>query len=277
MIGAIIGDVAGSVYEFHPWQGDWRDIPLFTSRSKFTDDTVLSFAVAAALMAADGNADVFQDALVDEIHAYGAKYPKSGYGGRFAQWLMYRKREPYNSFGNGSAMRVSPVGWAFASLAETERWAAMSAAVTHNHPEGIKGAQVTAGCIFLARNGADKDQIRAYAASCGYSMDRTLEQIRDNYTFDETCQGSVPEAIAAFLESGSFEETIRKAIWLRGDADTQAAIAGGIAGAYFGIPGKLREQGLSYLDDFLWEKLMRWREWLAPEPACLHRQTWGLG
>lgn len=264
MIGAIVGDIAGSPYEFHPWQGDWQDVPLFIPESRFTDDTVLTLAVANALRRSKRSDEKFRELLTDNLKEWPARYPHRGYGGRFRQWYGSADRQPYNSLGNGSAMRVSPVGWAFDTLADVERFAAMSAEATHNHPEGIKGAQAVAGSIFLARTGASKDSIKEYVASTyGYDLDRTLEQIRQTYRFDETCPGSVPEAIIAFLESDDFEQTVRKCIWLRGDADTQAAIAGGIAEAFFGIPDNMAQQALNFLDEPMRLELAEWQEFLA--------------
>lgn len=264
MLGAIIGDMAGSTYEFHSWQGEWQDIPLLAENSFYTDDTVLTIAVADALVEAAGNEETFRNALTNNFHAYARKYPKAGYGGRFAQWIRNRERAPYNSFGNGSAMRVSPVGWAFDNLADVEQYAMISASITHNHPEGIKGAQAVAGSIFLARTGVGKNDINNYVTErYGYDLNRTLAEIRPNYTFEEICQTSVPEAVIAFLESNNFEEAIKKAIWLRGDADTQAAIAGSIAEAYYGkIPEHLEQEALKRLDEYLYGRLLEWSAWL---------------
>ena len=263
MLGAIVGDVAGSVYEFRPVQGDWDDFPLFTPKSRFTDDTVMTLAVADSLRL-ESDPSRLGAMFVDKMHEYGKKWPKAGYGMRFAQWLMFGQRDPYNSFGNGSAMRVSVLGWAASSLEEAEKLAALSAEVTHNHPEGIKGAQATAGAIYLARQGKSRQDIRDYASQrYGYDMDRSLAQIRETYRYDITCQGSVPEAIIAFLESGDFEQAIRKAIWLRGDADTQAAIAGSIAEAFYGgVPASLAEPALGTLDEGLLESYQKNRDWL---------------
>lgn len=264
MLGAISGDVAGSVYEFHPWQGAWQDIKLFTPKSEFTDDTVLTVATARALMDAGGDRESFHTAMIDRLHEYSRKYPRAGYGAKYAQWFMQKSRTPYNSFGNGSAMRVSPIGWAFDSLPEVEQFAESSASVTHNHPEGIKGACAVAGAIFLARKGESKAGIKIYVSEkYGYDLDRTLEQIRENYRFNETCQESVPEAIIAFLEADKFEDTLKKAIWLRGDADTQADIAGAIAEAFYGgVPENIRAETYKCLDDDLREVLAAWDKWL---------------
>ena len=250
MLGAIIGDMVGSPYEFHPWQGAAEAFPLFSPRSRFTDDTVMTVAVARGLMQAYGQEQACREAFIDAMHEYGRAYSRAGYGQRFFRWIVTGSREPYNSFGNGSAMRVSPVGWACDSLEETERYAALSASVTHDHPEGIKGACATAAAIFLARDGAGRDAIRDYVSfRYGYDLDRSLAEIRPAYRHKESCQESVPEAIIAFLESRSFEEAVRNAVWLGGDSDTQAAIAGSIAEAFYGgVPQELREAALARLD-----------------------------
>lgn len=265
MLGAITGDIAGSTHEFHPWQGAWQDIPLFTPKSFFTDDTVLTIAVAQGLMEGGDDGELAREKIREYIQLLGHQYPNAGYGGRFAWWLTTKQKEPYNSFGNGSAMRVSPAGWAFDNLHDVEKFAAISAAVTHNHEEGIKGACAVAGSIFLARQGAAKADIKNYVETqYGYKLDRSLEDIRKTYRFDETCQGSVPEAITAFLESENFAEAIRKAIWLRGDADTQADIAGAIAEAFYGkVPEDIAREALDRLDDNLYSRFMAWQEWLA--------------
>ena len=263
MLGAITGDIIGSVFEFNPLQENWDSFPLFSEKSRFTDDTVMTLAVADALRRGYGK-DGLHDMFIDSMHTMGKAWLTAGYGQRFYRWLIKRKRDPYNSFGNGSAMRVSPVAWVARSLAEAEGLAATSAGVTHNHPEGIKGAQAVAGAIFLARTGKSKEDIRQHITGAyGYDLSRTLTDIRKNYRFDETCQGSVPEAIIAFLESGSFEEAVRKAVWLRGDADTQAAIAGSIAEAFYGgVPEPIASRALERLDGELHDMYLAWRGWL---------------
>lgn len=225
MFGAIAGDIIGSVYEGRPVKT--TDFPLFTPASRFTDDTVLTVAVAHAILT-DGD-------YATALKAIGRRYPDAGYGGRFIQWLLSDESAPYNSWGNGAAMRVSPVGFAFESLDQVLGQAQRSAEVTHNHPEGIKGAQATACAVLLARTGSTKAGIRAAIETrFGYDLGRDLADIRPNYRFDVSCQGSVPEAIIAFLESESFEQAVRNAVSLGGDADTQACIAGAIAQAYYG-------------------------------------------
>lgn len=263
MLGAIAGDIIGSVYEWHPVQGHWTEFPLFTPKSRFTDDTVMTMAVANALRSVDDPANL-RECFIDSMHAFGKRWPRAGYGGKFKRWLANGDREAYNSFGNGSAMRVSPAGWIASSLEEAERLALASAEVTHNHPEGIKGAQAVAGAIFLARAGKGKAEIKDYATMRhNYDLLRSLDKIRENYHFDVTCQGSVPEAITAFLESENFEEAVRKAIWLGGDADTQAAISGAIAEAFYGdVPYEIARKAIDILDDELYQDYLAWSSWL---------------
>lgn len=265
MLGAIAGDIIGSVFEFSPLEGNWDSFPLFSDKSRFTDDTVMTVAVADALMRGYGK-DGLHDLFIDSMHTFGKAWLTAGYGQRFYRWITRRARDPYNSFGNGSAMRVSPVGWVARSLAEAERLAAISAGVTHNHPEGIKGAQAVAGAVFLARSGKSKEEIRDYiTGTYQYDLSRPLAEIRKTYRFDETCQGSVSEAIRAFLESDGFEEAVRKAVWLRGDADTQAAIAGSIAEAFYGaVPTPVAACALERLDAALYEQYLAWNRWLRP-------------
>jgi ADP-ribosylglycohydrolase len=240
MIGAIAGDIIGSVYEGRNIKTPFF-YPLFHECCRPTDDTVLTVALAdSILLGAD---------YVDKLKEYFRLYPHAGYGGTFFRWAMSLSRRPYNSWGNGSAMRVSPVGHAYQTLEEVLLRARQSAEVTHNHPEGVKGAQATAACIFLARTGTSKDEIRSYVESTfGYDLERTLDEIRPVYTFDVSCQGSVPEAIIAFLEGTDYEDVVRKAVSLGGDSDTIACIAGGIAGAFHGVPEEIQEEALARLD-----------------------------
>jgi ADP-ribosylglycohydrolase len=225
LMGAIAGDVIGSRFEFHPHRS--TDFELFTSQCRFTDDTLLTIAVADALLH-DLN-------YVETIQQYGRRFPNAGFGGFFRRWLHSENPQPYNSYGNGSAMRVSPVGWAFNSVEDVLKEAERSAAITHNHPLGIQGAQAVALAIFLARTGSSKQLLKKEISQrFDYNLDQTLDEIRPHYAFDETCQGSVPQSIAAFLESNNLEDAIRKAVSLGGDADTQACIAGSIAEAFYG-------------------------------------------
>lgn len=234
MIGAIAGDVIGSVYEHQSTKS--TDFPLFHGRSRITDDSVLTVATAEAILEGGG--------YDDRYRALARRYPDAGYGATFYKWIFDEGMGPYNSWGNGSAMRVSPIGWVFSSPAEVLREAEASASVTHNHAEGIKGAQAVALAVFLSRTGKDKDAIRAELSErFGYDLQRTVEEIRPTYGFDVSCQGSVPEAIIAFLDSEDFEDAVRLAISLGGDADTQAAIAGSIAEAYYGgVPRAIEER-----------------------------------
>ena len=247
LYGTIFGDIAGSSYEFNPVKSDKFD--LITSKSRFTDDTVMSLAVANWLMG-----DRKQDTLVKEMQYMGGRYPRAGFGGMFRKWLVSDNPVPYNSFGNGSAMRVSPCAWAATSLEEAEHLAKKSAMITHNHPEGIKGAQSVAAAIYLAKIGKSKEEIKEYIKDkYGYNLDRTVQDIKTSgYRFNETCQGSVPEAIVCFLESTDYEDCIRKVISIKGDSDTQATIAGSIAEAYYkSIPGQFIGIVDKKLDQFL--------------------------
>ena len=243
MIGAIAGDIIGSVYEAIGIKT--TEFPLFDPACRYTDDTVLTVAVADCILN-DGD-------VAEYFHDYFHTYPHAVYGGSFIAWALERSTAPYNSWGNGSAMRVSPVGFACETLEDVLRLAQRSAEVTHNHPEGIRGAQATAAAVFLARTGQSKPEIHRYVQrEFGYDLDRRLDDIRPNYEFDVSCQGSVPESIIAFLESNDYEDAVRKAISLGGDADTMACIAGGIAEAYYsGIPEEIERRVWELLDDRL--------------------------
>lgn len=240
MIGAIAGDIIGSVYEFHGIKTE--DFPLFIQRSHFTDDTVLTVAVADSILTGIGYAEAFKK--------WGRLYPHAGYGGMFRQWLRSDDNAPYNSYGNGSAMRVSPVGFAFDSLDKVLEEAKKSAEATHNHPEGIKGAQAVAAAIFLSRTGVNKKEIKKYIEEkFKYNLSITLAELRPHYHFNETCQGTVPQAIVAFLESTDYENAVRKAVSLGGDSDTIACITGGIAEAFYSeVPEYIIEETRRRLD-----------------------------
>lgn len=240
MLGAIAGDVIGSVHEHAATKT--KDFPLFTPASRFTDDSVLTVAVADCLLRAGD--------YVDTFHEYFGGYPHAGYGATFSSWARKRRRDPYQSWGNGSAMRVSPVAYAAGSLDAVLAEAKRSAAVTHDHPEGIRGAQATAAAIFLARSGTSKAGIREHIErSFGYRLDVSVDELRPGYRFDVSCQGSVPQSIVAFLDSTSFEDAIRNAISLGGDADTMACIAGAIAEAFYGgVPDEIAGPTLRALD-----------------------------
>ncbi len=255
MIGAIAGDVAGSIHEGSPRKS--KDFELFGARHRFTDDTVLTVAVAEWIL--DGSD------LVDTLHDYVHRYPRAGYGGTFLNWALTRDRKPYGSWGNGSAMRVSPVAYAFDSMEPVLAAAERSAAVTHDHPEGIRGAQATAAAVFLARTGADKPAIRRFVESrFGYDLSTPLDAIRAAHTFDVSCQGSVPPALVSFLEANDFEDALRNAISLGGDADTMACIAGAVAGAHFGVPAAIERETLTRLDPPLAAVVARFRERFGP-------------
>ncbi|MBO5702113.1 MAG: ADP-ribosylglycohydrolase family protein [Clostridia bacterium] len=248
MIGAIFGDIVGSVYEFNNIKT--KNFELFGKKCFFTDDTVITVAVADALMQCANDIELFKQIFIKTMHRYGKKYPDAGYGGRFSDWLYYERIEPYNSFGNGSAMRVSPVAWYADSLEKAIAYAKASAEVTHNHPEGIKGAVVTAGATYLARTGASMEQIKDFVGGY-YDMNFTLDEIRPTYYFNETCQNTVPQAMQAFFESTSFEDAIRNGISIGGDSDTLCAITGAVADAYYGLTEVEKKKALSYLDEEL--------------------------
>ncbi len=246
MIGAIIGDIVGSVYEWDHIKT--KDFPFFRPDCFFTDDTVMTCAVYRALRKfKEGGTANPHRTLVETMRTFGRSYPGRGYGGRFRVWLSSEDPRPYNSFGNGSAMRVSAAGFLAESLNEARTLARISAEVTHDHPEGIKGAVATAEGIFLGRSGASLAEIRS-ALSAYYDLDFTLDAIRPGYEFDETCQGTVPQAIVAFLESDGFEDAVRNAISLGGDSDTLAAITGSLAEGFYGVPEALRQQAMAFLD-----------------------------
>lgn len=285
MLGAIIGDIVGSVYEFDNIKT--KDFELFKPDCRFTDDTVMTCAVADAIMNGGSEKD-----FILSMKKYGRMYPHAGYGGRFRVWLRSMETKPYNSFGNGSAMRVSPCAWVMdcGFCARTGMWpnrdlARLSASVTHNHPEGIKGALAVCDAIFMARfyfggwnieysNPIDSDpdeckrRIKEHIENeYGYDLSMSLDEIRKNYEFDETCQGSVPQAIVAFLESTDFEDAIRNAISIGGDSDTIAAITGSIAEAAYGISEDMKEMALSYLDEPLKDVLRRWKKYMRGDKS----------
>ena len=244
MIGAIAGDIIGSVYEQHPIKN--KDFPLFHPRCVFTDDTVLTVAIAEAILTGTPH--------VDAVRQVGNRSPRAGYGKAFTRWRRTPNAAPYNSWGNGSAMRVSPVGFAFSTQAEVLAQAEATAVITHNHPEGVKGAQATALAVFLARIGTDKETIRARLADrFHYDHSRTIDDIRPGYRFDVSCQGPVPEAILAFLDADSYEDTVRNTVSLGGDSDTLGCLAGGIAEAFHGcVPDPVRAKVQEVLPPDLW-------------------------
>ena len=258
MYGAILGDMIGAPYEFD--RGDkTKDFPLFIRSSEFTDDSVLTVAVTEALLDArvegtEQNEAEVKDLLAHSLRFWADAYPNAGYGLGFLNWLADPSMGPYVSYGNGAAMRVSSVGWLYDDLETTQKVARWTAEITHNHPEGIKGAESTASAIFLARNGASKEEIKEYIVrEFGYDLSRTCDEIRPYYHHVESCQETVPEAITAFLEGADFEDVIRTAVSLGGDCDTLTCIAGSIAEAFYGVPEELKEECRRRLDDEMLE------------------------
>ena len=265
IIGAIAGDVIGSAYEFNPTRE--YGFELFTPKSTFTDDTVLTMANAQWLLEDEQHS---HETLVNIMQDLCHRYEWRGYGGRFVQWIVSSNPQPYGSFGNGSAMRVSPVGYYAQTLDEALELAKISAEVTHNHPEGIKGAQATAAAIFLARQGKAKQEISKYVAETfNYDLSRTLEQIRPDYTFDETCQLTVPEAITCYMEGKDYEDVVRLAVSLAADADTLAAIAGSIASATMDVPNEISQRVISLLSEEFCTLLLRFNEMVVKREAAL--------
>ena len=270
MYGAILGDIVGSPYEFDCNNYKAKEFPLFSQRSEFTDDTVMTLAVAKALLSSRGqDDDAIKAALVREMQQLGRAYPDRGYGTHFGGWLYEDDPQPYQSYGNGSAMRVSSAAWLAKDMAESLRLAHLTAQVSHNHPEGIKGAQATAAAVFLARTGHGKEKIKAYVErEFGYDLSRTCDEIRPTYHHVESCQETVPQAITAFLESRDFEDALRTAVSLGGDSDTLAAITGSIAETFYGVPEELRQEGRKRLTPELAEILRRWESALYNEKIC---------
>jgi ADP-ribosylglycohydrolase len=274
MLGAIIGDIVGSRFEFNNHRS--KEFELFTDRCFVTDDSIMTIAVAKAIMVteqkfkslepvadASGVYDqILSDHTVKCMRDIGQKYPNCGYGGRFGQWMFSKDPKPYNSYGNGAAMRISPAGFVATSLDEAIQLSKVITAVTHNHPEGIKGAEATVVAIYMAKAGSAMNEIRDRISQNYYPLDFTIDEIRPSYRFNETCQETVPQALVCFFESNSFEDAIRTAISLGGDSDTIAAITGAVAEAYYGVPEDLRRKALTYMDSDLhtifeaWEVFM---------------------
>lgn len=248
MFGAILGDIIGSPYEFDMGNKS-KDFPLFSKCSCFTDDTVMTIAVAEALMDASEDEESLRENLINSMQMWGYRYPHAGYGLRFRNWMNSENPQPYGSYGNGSAMRVSSAAWLYNDLDTVRHMARISAEVTHNHPEGIKGAEATAAAIFLGRTGHTKAEIKTYIEQeFHYDLSRSCDEIRPTYYHVESCQETVPEAITAFLEGESFEDVIRTAVSLGGDCDTLTAIAGSIAEGFYGVPEELKKECRSRLD-----------------------------
>ncbi len=277
MIGAIIGDIVGSRFEFNNHRS--KDFELFTDECEITDDSIMTIAVAKAIMETEkkiktlinecGNNYEYNKLLesmtIKYMQEIGRKYPYCGYGGMFRRWVFSDNPKPYNSFGNGAAMRISPVGFFANTEHEARELSKTVTSVTHNHEEGIKGAEATVVSIYMARHGATEEEIRQKINENYYSLNFTINEIRDTYKFNETCQGTVPQAIVAFLESTSFEDAIRTAISVGGDSDTVAAIAGSIAEAYYGVPDDIKEKALTYLDTKLRSIYDEWCEFIGNE------------
>ncbi len=263
MLGALIGDIVGSRFEWHNHRN--KDFKLFTEYNKFTDDTVMTLAIGKAILECQGNYTDLGKKTINAMLSLGRKYPDRGYGGKFRRWLTSDNPQPYNSLGNGAGMRVSPCAWVAQSEAEAKELSKKVTEVTHNHPEGIKGAEAITMAIYFALHGKDKDFIANYTREHYYpDLNFTIAEIRSTYNFDATCPGSVPQAIEAFLEGLDFEDTIRLAISLGGDSDTIAAMAGAIAQPYFGIPKDIEEKALTYLEEDL-RRIVS--DWLAKYPV----------
>lgn len=262
MYGAILGDIIGEPYEFDRGKKT-KEFPLFSQRPTFTDDSVMTIAVCDGILKAGLDADEFtmKSSITESMNRWGHLYPTAGYGGRFFKWLLEDEKEPYNSCGNGSGMRVSSVGWLFKTLERTREVARWSAEVTHSHPEGVKGAESTASVIWLARNGKSKEFIKDYIVrEFGYDLSRTCDQIRPEYHHTEICQKTIPEAITAFLEGESFEDVIRTAVSLGGDCDTLTDIATAMAEAFYGIPLGFKEKCIEYTSEEMHEVMNSFEE-----------------
>lgn len=268
MLGAVLGDIIGSVYESHNIKT--TDFPLFGRFCRPTDDSVMSIAVADGCLESwfylGEENEKIKNAVIGKMQYYGRRYPYAGYGGSFRRWLASEDPRPYNSWGNGSAMRVSSVAWIYNNLEDVMHAAKLTAEVTHNHPEGIKGAAALAAAVFLARRKFSKKEIECFVEDTfGYDLSQSLDSIRPVYRFDVSCQGSVPQAIRAFLESDDYESAVRLAVSIGGDSDTIACMTGAIAEAYYGIPRDIREKGLEFLDDFLKSRMDKFNAYINSE------------
>ncbi len=275
MYGAILGDMIGAPYEFDRG-GKTKDFEMFNEAVQFTDDTAMTVAVADALLGLPEDADdeTVKEAVVRSMQEWGHKYPWAGYGARFFGWLGQEDPQPYGSWGNGSAMRVSSAGWLYDTLEETRRMARLTAEVTHNHPEGIKGAEATASAIFMARTGSSKEEIKEYVVrEFGYDLSRTCDEIRPDYHHVESCQKTVPEAITAFMEGNDFEDVIRTAVSLGGDCDTLTCIAGSIAEAFYGVPEEMKYECEDRLPEDMLDVLEEFEDALVRCPYCGSRHT----
>lgn len=258
MLGAIVGDIVGSRFEFEGFKS--KDFAMFSTKCFVTDDSIMTLAVAEAILKCQGDYTKLYEYTIASMRLIGPKYPCSGYGGNFFRWLYQEKPRPYNSYGNGAAMRISPVAYIAKSLSEVKKFSKAVTETTHNNCEGLKGAEAVACAIYLAKEGKTQAEIREFIQLNYYDISFTLDELRPTYEFDVTCQGTVPPAIVAFLEANNFEDAIRNAISLGGDADTLAAITGSIAEAYWQIPADMSRKALKYLDNFLLDILNRFEE-----------------
>lgn len=254
MIGAIIGDIAGSRFEWFNHRS--KDFELLSPKCFFTDDSVMSLAICDALMKCTENFSDLSDQAVSSMQEVGRRYRHCGYGGSFFRWMYSNNPKPYNSYSNGAAMRVSGCGHVGTSINEVKQLSRSVTEVTHNHPEGLKGAEATATAVFLARTGKSINEIKNYIVKNYYSLDFTIDGIRETYKYNETCQDTVPQALEAFFESTDFEDAIRNAISIGGDSDTLAAITGSVAEAYYGVPTSIRKRAITFLDERLLEILL---------------------
>lgn len=262
MLGAIIGDIVGSRFEWNNHRS--KDFEFFTYNCFPTDDSIMSLAVAQSILISKNDYSDLSKNAVECMQTIGRNYPDCGYGGSFYGWIFSNDPKPYNSYGNGAAMRVSAAGFAANSIEEAKKLSRLVTEVSHNHPEGIKGAEATTVAIYLAKTGSNILEIRDYINKNYYPMNLTLDEIRDTYQFNETCQETVPQALQAFFESSDFEDAIRNGISIGGDSDTVAAICGGVAEAYYGIPTDIREQALTFLDDRLMHLLVLFENQYPP-------------
>jgi len=269
MLGAIVGDIVGSRFEFHNYRK--KDFDLFVDWSFVTDDTIMSLAIGKAIMETEKEIttkteayyELLEKNTIRYMRKIGQRYPHCGYGGRFFHWMFSDDPRPYNSFGNGAAMRVSPVAWVAKDENEVKLLSKTVTAITHNHPEGLKGAEATALAIFMTKKGFPKQDISLRIQKDYYDLGFTIDEIRNSYIYNETCQGTVPQALQAFLESTSFEDAIRNAISIGGDSDTMGAITGSVAEAYYGVPKHIESKALSYLDDYLKSLYEQWTDFLG--------------
>jgi len=254
LFGAITGDIVGSIYEFRNIKT--KDFPFFPASGYITDDSCMTIAVAKALIDWKRTGGDLQQLTIEAMRDLGAKYPHMGYGHGFARWLISENPEPYNSWGNGAAMRISAAGWVGQSITEVKRLSYMVTAVTHDHIEGIKGAEATAVAIFLARTGKSKEEIARYITRNYYDWCSSVDELQANYSWDGSCQGTVPPALQCFFESESFEDAIRNAISIGGDSDTIGAITGAVAEAFYGIPDKILETTKTYIPEDLMQIIL---------------------